>query len=412
MNTPISSFVVVGAGQAARWLVLTLRKEGYAGPIVWISEESGRPYERPPLSKAILLGKSSPDAIELFSPEAFAALNVDWRPGQVVEKVDRRAHCVTTSNGDLIPYAKLFLATGGRARTLEGVPSHPRIQTLRTVEDALRLKLALEDTGDVLVLGGGWIGLEIAAAARSLGRRVTLLEAAPRLCIRSVAPPLSDLLRDLHMAHGVDLRLGCKVGAVHADDAGVAIALDDGSTLHGDLLVVGIGLVPNFALATAAGLAVENGILVDADCRTSDPDIYAAGDVANGLRADRRHVRLESWENAQRMGIAAARAALGLPRDEADVAPPWFWSDQYEDNLQVLGATDPDLRVIERRDPSKKQHIFYFCAADRIRGVAAVNGGREIKIARKWMAQQAFPRLSDLQDLAIDLAKLPCQSSQ
>ncbi len=406
-----SPFVLVGGGQAARWIVMTLRAQGHDGPIVWISEERHLPYERPPLSKGVLLGATAADSIGLFTEQAFAALDVDWRPGLRVEAVERGARCVRTVDGQRIGYSRLFLATGGRARALPGVAAHPRIHTLRTIDDALALRGQLDNAAHVLVLGGGWIGLEVAASARSLGRKVTLLEAAPRLCQRSVAPVLSEYLRELHVGHGVDLRLGSQVVELLADDRGVEVRLQGGERLRGDLLVAGIGLQPNTELAEGAGLATDNGILVDACCRTSDPDIFAAGDVANALRADGSRSRLESWDNAQRMGATAARAALGLAPEAADSGPAWFWSDQYDENLQVLGTPAAALRVVERSNAARRQRIVYFCTSRRIEAVAAINGGREIKVARKWMSQGAFPQLDDLQNPALDVAKLPCATA-
>ncbi len=412
MRAPVPNFVVVGGGQAARWIVITLRQEGYDGPIVWMSDEPRHPYERPPLSKSVLLGSTSVDEIALFRDDTFESLAVDWRAGCRVKQIDRSGRFVRTSDGGQISYSCLFLATGGCARQLEGVAAHPRIHTLRTAADALQIKRQLDEARHVLVLGGGWIGLEVAASARSRGRRVTLVEAVPRLCQRSVPPVVSEYLRTLHQEHGVDLQLGAMVSGVHADSQGVTLGIDGGDSLRGDMLVVGIGMQPNSGLAASAGLATDNGIVVDADCRTSDPHIFAAGDVANGLRSDGRRSRLESWDNAQRMGITAARAALGQLGSQDDKSPAWFWSDQYEENLQILGTPDPGLRIVERDSVARRHRVMYFCTSDRIEGVVAINAGREIKVARKWMTNGSFPNLDDLQSTAMDVAKLPCTAAQ
>lgn len=406
MNDP-RTFVVVGAGQAGRWLVTTLRAEGFSGRIVWFGDEPHRPYERPPLSKAVLEGQASLGQLALIDDERFTALAVDWRPGTTVSAIDRERRQLGTSRGERQAYDTLFLALGGRARSLPGLGPHPRVATLRTWEDAVALKTGIEAARRVLVLGGGWIGLEVAASARRLGREVTVLEGAPRLCARTVPPCVSEHLLALHQRHGTQVQLQAAVTAVapHAD--GVSVTLADGRRFEGDLLVVGIGLVPNDALAAAAGLPCDNGVLTDALGRTPDPAVFAVGDVANALRSDGQRLRLESWENAQRQAVGAARAALGVTHDPDAEGPGWFWSDQYGDNLQVLGLPAASHRVVERRVDAKGQRLFFFCEGEAVRALAAVNAGREVKIVRKWMLQQRFPAIEALGDPQTDLNKLP-----
>lgn len=401
------NFVIVGAGQAGRWLALTLRAEGFVGRIVWFGDESHRPYERPPLSKSVLKGDTGLAQLELIADDKFAALDLQFHPGVGVTAIDRAARTLRASSGETVPYDTLFLANGGRARLLPGLAPHPRVCALRTWEDAQALKAQIEAARHVLVLGGGWIGLEVAASARLLGREVTVLEAAPRLCIRTVPPCVSEHLHALHSGRGVALRLGAAMTQVQPDEQGVSVTLAGGDTLRGDLLVVGIGLVANDQLAAAAGLATGNGVLTDASGRTDDPAVFAVGDVANALRAGGERLRIESWENAQRHGVAAAKAALGIAHDPDAEGPPWFWSDQYDDNLQVLGVPSESQRVIERIDPAKRQRLFFFCDGATVRAVAAVNAGREVKIARKWMRERRYPALESLTDSAIDLNKLP-----
>jgi 3-phenylpropionate/trans-cinnamate dioxygenase ferredoxin reductase component len=404
--------VIVGAGQAGRWVALTLREHGHTGAIVWFGDEAHAPYDRPPLSKAVIQGDVSMDTLALIAPPRFDELHVDFRAGQRVASIDRERKCVRTEAGDEAAYDVLFLAHGGKARTLPGVPAHARIATLRTFEDAIAIKQRLADAQHVLVLGGGWIGLELAASSRKLGKRVTVLEAAPRLCIRTVPSCVSEHLLALHRSHDVDVRLGDGVQSVAADDAGVSVTLASGATLRGDLLIVGIGLVANDPIAAAAGLACSNGVLTDTQGRTSDASIYAVGDVANGLRADGTRMRIESWENAQRQAVAAAKTALGLAHDDAAEGPPWFWSDQYDDNLQLLGVPTEAMRVIERAVPAKRQRVFFFCEGEAVRAVAAVNAGRDIKIAKRWLQQGKQPAsLESLSDTNIDLNKLPLKES-
>lgn len=401
------TFVIVGAGQAGRWLALTLRADGYSGRIVWFGDEPHRPYDRPPLSKAVLQGEVSAQQLALIDDDKFAALDLDWRPGEQVVAIDRAQRNVRTAGGAEVGYDALFLANGGQARCLPGLAPHPRIATLRTHEDAQAIKSALATAERVIVIGGGWIGLEVAASSRKLGKQVTVLEAAPRLCIRTVPPCVSEHLRELHLAHGVELRLGDGVQAVDAAAGDVSVLLGSGERIAGDFLVVGIGLVANDALAAAAGLATGNGVLTDASGRTDDPAVFAVGDVANALRGDGQRLRIESWENAQRQAVAAAKAALGIAHDPAAEGPPWFWSDQYDDNLQLLGVPNESHRVVERSVPAKRQRVFFFCEGPRVRAVAAVNAGREIKVARKWMLQDRFPAIDALADAATDLNKLP-----
>lgn len=404
------SFVIVGAGQAGRWLALTLRSHGFAGRIIWLGDEPLRPYERPPLSKAVLKGQADLAQLALLADDKWAELDIDWRPGQRVVAIDRAARQLRTEGGDSVRYDLLFLAHGGRARTLPGVPAQARVLTLRTWDDAMLIKQQLEAARRVLVLGGGWIGLEVAASARLMGREVTVIEAAPRLCMRTMPPCVSEHLRALHGSRGVALRLGVAVTGVQADAAGVKVALADGGQVAGDVLIVGIGLKANDELAAEAGLAVANGVLVDAQGRSEDPAIFAVGDVANAMQADGSRLRIESWENAQRQAVAAARAALGFAHDPGAEGPPWFWSDQFDDNLQVLGQPDERLALVERIDSARRQRIFFFCDGPRVRAVAAVNAGREIKVVRKWMLQQHFPNLAQLGDISVDLQKLQVQS--
>jgi len=401
------TFVIVGAGQAGRWLALTLRADGFAGRIVLLGEEPHRPYDRPPLSKAAIKGEVAAAQLALIPEAQFDTLRLDWRPGECAVAIDRAARTVRTASGESIGYDALFLANGGRARELPGLAPHPRIATLRTYEDALAIRRRILDAEHVLVIGGGWIGLEVAASARSLGRRVTLVEAAPRLCIRTVPACVSAHLEALHRAQGVALRLGDGVSTVDATDRHVTVVLASGERIAADCLVVGIGLVANDGLAAAAGLAAANGVLTDASGRTDDAAIYAVGDVANALRGDGRRLRIESWENAQRQAVAAAKAALGLDHDVEAAGPPWFWSDQFDDNLQLLGIPDESMRVVERAVPAKRQRVFYFCERRRVRAVAAVNAGREIKVARKWMLQDRYPEPEALADASVDANKLP-----
>jgi 3-phenylpropionate/trans-cinnamate dioxygenase ferredoxin reductase component len=342
--------VIIGAGQAGGWAAKTLRDEGFQGEVVLLGEEAHPPHERPPLSKDVLIGLKPPESTFLWP----GGLAVEFRPGTRAAAIDRAARRVALADGSSLDCDKLFRATGARVRRLD----RPGARYLRTIEDAMALRAAFQRGGKVLVIGGGWIGLETAAAARKLGCDVTLVECAARLCARVVPPVLSDYLKHLHERHGVEIRLGAE-------------AAPEAATV-----VVGIGVVPNVELAQAAGLEIANGIAVDAFGRTSDRDIYAAGDVAS-----RDGLRLESWANAQNQAISAAKSLLGREARYDEV--PWFWSDQYEVNLQLVGLPEAGHEIVCRGRMEDDRFSLFFLAEGRVAAAAAVNNAREVRIAKR-----------------------------
>lgn len=390
------TFVVVGGGQAGAWIARTLRSEGFDGRILLIGEEAAWPYERPPLSKSVLLGTAAEDEGVLLTEAKAAELGVEAWLGAGARHIHREARRVICADGRVADYDVLFLATGSRARTLpfaEALASD-RIHHLRTRADAARLKDALRPGGRLVVLGGGWIGLEVAASARKLGVEVVVLEAAPRVCARSLPPPVSAFLQGAHAANGVDLRVEARVEQVLADAAAVRVVLSDGQQLQADHLLIGVGASPNVELALDAGLEVDDGVVVDAAGRTSDPAIFAAGDVtAHFSRFGGRRVRLESWANAQSQAIVAARAALGLEvaYDEA----PWFWSDQFDFNLQMVGFPHLAGDVLVKGSPAEGKGIWLMLdAGGRPIGAVAVNEPRELRTVRKALQAGADLDLS------------------
>jgi len=386
------TFVIIGAGQAGAWVARTLRAEGFAGRIVLIGAEPHAPYERPPLSKAVLKGEAAADAATLLSPEAARAAAIECWPGVEVAAIDCAARAIRTVDGRALAYDKLFLTTGSRVRQWPGAAASPRLHTLRGRDDAARLRAALR--GHLLVLGGGWIGLEVAATARALGVAVTLIEAAPRLCARSLPAVASAFLARLHERNGVALRLGQSVQALAAHDHAVTAELADGSTITADHALVAIGVVPNVELAQDCGLAVENGILVDHTGRTSDPDIYAAGDVTrHPNRFAGGPVRLESWANAQNQAIVAARAALGLAARYDEI--PWFWSDQYGVNLQILGLPAAAARCHPRGAPDEGRGSWLALQEDGSpAGAIAVNAARDLRPLRRLFEDGSAPDIA------------------
>ncbi|CAG9218509.1 Ferredoxin reductase [Paraburkholderia sabiae] len=388
-DTP-QTIVVIGGGQAAGWVVKTLRKTGFEGRLVMIADEIHLPYERPPLSKAVLSGDADIDTVRLFATDDFASLNIEaWQPDVAVE-IDRERRTVRTQTGREVQYDRLVIATGGAARKLPAsLVKTDHIAYLRTLDEASALGERLRKSQHVLVIGGGWIGLEVAATARKLGVAATVVEGAPRLCARSVPPAVSDFLLELHRANGVDVRLNAALTSLdtHPEDAGkVRATLADGTTLDADFAVAGIGLTPHTSLAEAAGLPVNDGIVVDEHGMTNDPRIFACGDVANHPSAWlKRRVRLESWANAQNQAIVVAKAALGQFEPYAEI--PWFWSDQYDVNLQILGDIPADAQLVVRGDVSARRATLFHVADGGVRGVIAINTPRDLKLARKWMTQ-------------------------
>lgn len=399
------TIVVVGAGQAGGWAAATLRKEGFEGRIVLVGDEAHPPYERPPLSKAVLKGEAQAEHTHLMPAARFAELDLDFRSGIRVNAIDRSNQEVELADGERIGYDRLILATGGAARTLP-IPGGdlPGVLTLRTLDDAAVLKTHLREGARVVVVGGGWIGLEVAATAKQAGAAVTVVEAMPRLCQRTVPEVISDYLLRLHTGHGVDVRLDTGVSQIKDEDSALAVELTDGTWLRADIVVAGIGLVPHLELAEAAGLEVDGGVLVGPDTRTSDPLIFAAGDVAvaeNPWAGGR--IRLESWQNAQDQGIAAAKAALG--HDITHEPLPWFWSDQYDVNLQIYGMAKPEHTMVVRGDPADGAFMVFFLDGDTMKASIAPNGGRELRMTKRIIERGIVVDPVALADPSIPLPK-------
>lgn len=404
-NGAVERIVILGAGQAGGWAAKTLRAEGFAGTITLVGDEVHPPHERPPLSKNFLKSEPDPATTHLFKAPMFASLALDWRWGVRAKAVYRSERYVELESGEQLPYDRMILCMGGRARRLacegaDGVDVH----VLRSIEDAQRMRRALVASRDVIVVGGGWIGLEVAAAASHLGANVHVVEATPRVCARVLPPRISSVLQAMHERHGVRFALSRAVASLKARaNGGATVLLDDGESIDGDCIVAGIGLVPNDELARSAGLACSNGIVVDARCRTSDPFIYAAGDVAVAPNTCAGSaVRLESWQNAQDQGIAAARAVLG---SDAVYDPiPRFWSDQFDTNIQMLGWPSASDDVVVRGDPSTGRFVVFALEGARVRAVIAFNAARELRPARRLIDVEVDRRR--LADPAVELANV------
>jgi len=378
--------VIVGGGQAGGWAAKTLRDAGYAGRVVLVADEPHPPYERPPLSKSVLTAAKPPESCYLWSRERLAELQVELLQTTVVA-IERHRHEVVLLNGERVPYDRLLLATGARPRRLKCAGSELRgVRYLRTIADCLEIGRSMEHGEGLLVVGGGWIGLEVAASAASKGRKVTLVESSDRLCGRSLPPILGSYFLGLHRARGVDVRLNVGQMAFEGTER-LERATFDSHSVEVSTAVVGIGVEPNSELAEACGLEIANGIVVDERARTTDPDIFAAGDVANQPFAGAGgRMRFESWKNAQDHGILAARAMLDQEIPPRDI--PWFWSDQYEVNFQMLGIPRPGSAVYQKGEPSSGSFVHYFVQDDRLTAAAAVNSPRELREAKRMIAQQ------------------------
>jgi NADPH-dependent 2,4-dienoyl-CoA reductase/sulfur reductase-like enzyme len=372
------SFVIAGGGLAAAKAAQTLRDEGYDGEIVLVGAETERPYERPALSKGYLLGKEDRDSVYVHSADWYAEHDVDLREGVTVTAIDRAAAIVTTAGPEgtqTLPYDKLLLATGASPRRLN-FPGSDRDEVLylRTLSDSDRLRAAFQPGRRVVVAGAGWIGLETAAAARTADCPVTVLEPQPSVLHDQVGPEVGGVFADLHRAHGVEFRFGERAVEFRPGPGGRdgIIITSAGAELQADLLVVGIGAAPNDELAARAGLEVDNGVLTDEALRTSDENIFAAGDVANSFNPLLgRRIRVEHWANALNGGPAAARSMLGQPVVYDRV--PYFYSDQYELGMECAGVPSPGTydQVAYRGDREALEFIAFWLSAGSV--VAGMN---------------------------------------
>lgn len=398
--------VIVGTGQAGGWAAKTLRDEGFTDRIVAVGEEMHAPYERPPLSKSVLAGKVTSESTHIFKDELWLALDVDWMPGRRAVALDCGAKIVRLDDGTEIRYDGLLLATGGRARTLDVAAPAGRLYTLRTLDDALTLAKLLPACRRLLVVGAGWIGLEVAATARQSGAAVHVVEAQTRVCARALPAAVALRLQSVHQRHGVTFSLATSVARVDAEPAGDLRAwLGDGTMFDADCIVAGLGMIANDTLARDAGIACANGVLVDARCATSDPHVFAAGDVA--LAPNRwaaGNIRLESWQNAQDQGIAAARSMLG--HDVRYDPVPRFWSDQYDVHIQIAGLPQPAHDILFRDGNDADHFIAFALDGNRVRAAIGFNAGRDMRGARALVERATVVDPARLIDAGIDLNKV------
>lgn len=402
------SVVVVGGGHAAGRAIETLREAGFAGRIVLVGEEPWVPYERPALSKQLLVGETDLDGICVRPQPWYEAQGVELMLGHRAEAIDRQARRVLLRGGRSVAYGRLLLATGARARRLSVAGAdRPGVHALRSLDDAFALRERLRPGARLLVVGAGFIGLEVAAAARERGCSVTVLEAGPHPLGRVTPPEVGRLFGDLHAAFGTEVRTGSMLARIdHAPDGEDLRALtEDGFEWQGDAIVAGIGAVPNVELAADAGLQVDNGIRTDEFGRTSDPAIHAAGDVTshfNPLLG--RHLRLETWQNAQNQAVAVARTMTGGGQAHADV--PWFWTDQHGMNFQSAGAPLEWDEVLWRGTPNPKSSMVFYRRDGVVVGGATINQGRQMRHLKRLIASGVRVEGCLLADPAVPLEQL------
>ena len=403
--------VVIGAGLAGVQAAEALRAGGFEGGITLLGDEPYGPYHRPPLSKAWLAGEIDAAQLAMRAPELLAKKGIALRTGVRVVDIDRAGATLRLAGGSTLPYTGLVLATGARARPLP-LPgaAAPNVLALRTRDEAGAVAAQFARCAalalPVVVIGGGFIGLEVAATARRKGLAVTVLEAAPRLLGRVLAPVLSDWFGQLHRGHGVQVVLDAQVAAIAHDSDGLAraVVMADGSEHAAGLVLLGVGAVANDELAQAAGLACDRGVVVDACGRTADPHIVAAGDCTARRLDDGTLLRLESVHNATEQGRIAAAALLGQPR--AFVATPWFWSDQYDKKLQIAGLSGGADACVLRGRPDEGPFSAWHYRGGRLVAVDTVNAPRDHLLARKLLDAGVGPTPAQAADTAFDAATL------
>lgn len=399
--------LIIGAGQAAAQAVQSLRAEGFEGPIKVFGDEPYAPYQRPPLSKKFLAGEIGYDRVELKAQDYYEQANVETHWGTRVTEIDRKAKRVLTGDGREFAYGKLILATGSRVRELN-VPGFELdgVHYLRNIEDVKAIQSHFKEGAKMVVVGGGYIGLEVAAVAAKRGIDVTVLETADRVMARVVDPIVSRFYERVHREEGVKIETGVTVSGFEGTDRITAVTSGEGKSYPCNFVVVGIGIIPNTELAAEAGLKVENGIVVDELCRTSDPDICAAGDCTSHPNAVYGHrLRLESVQNAIEQGKTAAATLAGKEKPYNQV--PWFWSDQYDMKLQIVGLSQGYTEAVVRGDPETGRSFAVFYLKDGVLvAVDAVNRAPEFMMSKMLTQKKAQLDPARIRDESINVKEI------
>ena len=399
----MSGIVIIGAGQAAGQAAASLRQGKYEGSITILGNETQPPYQRPPLSKQYLSGELGMDRVMVRPEKFYADQDIALHTGTRVESVDRSAKTVTTSSGDSYEYDKLLIATGSRPRILT-IPGSDLsgIHYLRTIDDVDGIREAMQTAKKICIVGGGYIGLEVAAVAVTSGLQVTVLEMEDRILQRVTTPEMSEYYHELHAGRGVNIRVNTGVSGFQGEDH-VSTVLCGDEKMDADLVIVGIGIIPNIELAEAAGLDCNNGITVDDHCRTSDPHIYAAGDCTNHPNPIMgRRLRLESVPNAMEQARVSASNMLGADKVYASI--PWFWSDQYDLKLQMVGFSADGDTSVQRGDKATNQFAVFYLKDGKVVSVDAVNSPREFMVCKQLYGKAVDP--AALSDTNVELKTL------
>jgi len=396
--------VIIGAGQAGAQAIASLRAEGFAGDLTLLGDEAFAPYQRPPLSKAYLAGALERERLFLKPDSFYAETRCDLRLGAAAGRIDRAGRRVHLAGADVLAYDKLLLATGARVRRID-VPGATlaNIFYLRGIADVDAIRARFEPGARLVVVGGGYIGLEVAAVAAKLGLRVTIVEMADRVMARTASPELSAFYEAEHRAHGVAIETGAVLEAFEGDGR-VQSVRAGGRGFAADLAIVGAGVLPNVELAKEAGLACDNGVVVDECAGTSDPDIFAAGDCTNHPALSGGRVRLESVQNAIDQAKHAALAMLGRPKPYREV--PWFWSDQYDLKLQIAGLARPGDTTVLRGVPAMRKFAVFHLRAGALAAVEAVNAAPEYIVGRKLIAEGKAIAPGTLADASVPMKSL------
>lgn len=395
------TIVIVGGGHAAGQAAASLRQENYEGEILVIGEEPHIPYQRPPLSKQYLSGEYDLGRVHLRPARFYESRDIDVRCGVRVERIDPDRQRVACSDGAEISYDRLLLATGARARRLSTTGGDlPGVHYLRTIADVDAIKEDFRPARRIVIVGGGYIGLEVAAVATKAGLAVTVLEMEDRILKRVTTPTMSAFYNDIHSEQGVEVRVGMRAESFAGSDRLTGVVCSGGEVVAADLAVVGIGIEPNVELAQAAGLDCNDGIVVDEFTRTSDRNIFAAGDCTNHPNPLLgRRLRLESVPNAMEQSRVAAANLADNPKTYANV--PWFWSDQYDLKLQMVGFSTEAERQVVRGDPGTRQFAVFHFDGDTLTAADAVNSAREFMVARQLVGKRVDP--AQLADPGADL---------
>ncbi len=408
--------IIIGAGQAGGEAATRLRSEGFSGRIMLVGEEKHLPYARPPLSKAYLAGDADIDSLRVKQLSVYQKADIELRLATRVEAINRHERTISLQGGEQLHYDVLILAIGGRPRPLK-VPGHElgNIFYLRNIEDGDAIRRGFESGRRLVIVGGGYVGLEVAAVAIKAGLAVAVLEGANRVLARVTAPEMSAFYERVHRNHGVDIHTGITVTSFIASDKDPgkvsAVAYGDNSMLPADFVIVGIGLLPNVELAEGAGLVVDGGIVVEADGRTTDPHVYAIGDCATHAAHGflERKLRLESVPNAIEQAHACAAAICGKPARKA--IPPWFWSEQYDLKLQMVGLSNGYDEIVLRGTPESHNFIAFYLHGHTVIAADAVNRVGDFLAAKRMVNEHMKIATSALADESVSLKSLLAASA-